>query len=145
MFQMDFTALARFEPYLRSLARIIFAFIFFQYGTQKLFGWFGGFGGPGNTAPLNSALGYAGVIETITSTLIFFGLFTRPLAFLVSGQMAVAYFRTHAPNGFFPLPNGGAPAVMFCFFWLWLAAAGAGPWSIDHLLGRKTSNWKTGN
>lgn len=137
------TFLARFEPQLRSIARIVFGFIFFQYGTQKFLGWFGGFGPNGGTAPIFqngelNILGVAGIIETFGATLIMLGLFTRPVAFLLSGQMAYAYFRTHAPRGFAPIENGGIDAVLFCFFWLWLASAGAGPISLDKLMGRKS-------
>ena len=67
------------------------------------------------------------------------GLFTRPVAFLVSGEMAIAYFHGHAPNGFWPVLNGGHPAVLFCFVWLFFSAAGAGPWSVDGLIRRETA------
>ena len=82
-------------------------------------------------------LGLAGMIETFGGALILLGLFTRPVAFLLSGEMAVGYFRTHAPQGFWPLLNGGELAVFSCFMILWLSAAGAGPWSCDHLLRKK--------
>jgi putative oxidoreductase len=129
-------SLTPFEPRLRSLARIVIGFTFSLHGWQKLFGAFGGLGGL--RPPLSSMLGMAGVIETIGGALIIFGLFTRPVAFLLAGEMAIGYFRTHAPRGLWPLSNGGELAVFYCFFFLWLSAAGAGPWSLDRLLGNKT-------
>lgn len=124
----------RIEPMLRSLARIMLGFTFLLHGLQKWFGMFGGLGG--QTPPLTSMLGVAGVIETIGGTLIILGIFTRPVAFILAGEMAVGYFRTHAPHGFWPLTNGGELAVIYCFFFLWLSAAGAGPWSLDRVFGR---------
>jgi putative oxidoreductase len=96
---------------------------------------FGGIGG--HSLPPTSMLGAAGLIETIGGALMMLGLFTRPVAFILSGEMAVGYFRTHAPQGFWPLKNGGELAVFYCFLFLWFAAAGAGPLSLDRLLGRK--------
>jgi putative oxidoreductase len=125
--------LARVEPHLRSLLRIMAAFTFSQHGWQKFFGWFGGIAG--HSVPVNSMLGAGGAIETFGGALIIFGLFTRPVAFLLSGEMAIAYFHTHAPHGFWPLLNGGELAVFYSFLWLWFVAAGPGPWSLDHLLG----------
>ena len=109
------------------------AFTFWLHGLQKFFGAFGGLGG--FKPPLLSMLGAAGVIETVGGALIILGLFTQPVAFLLAGEMAIGYFRTHAPRGFWPLTNGGELAVFYCFFFLWLSAAGAGPWSLDRLLG----------
>jgi putative oxidoreductase len=125
--------LARIEPHLRSLLRIMAGFTFSQHGWQKFFGSLGGIGG--HSVPVNSMLGAAGVIETVGGALIMLGLFTRPVAFLLSGEMAIGYFRTHAPRGFWPLLNGGEITVVYCFLWLWFFAAGPGPWSLDHLLG----------
>jgi putative oxidoreductase len=82
-------------------------------------------------------MGAAGVIETIGGILLFLGLFTRPVAFVVSGQMAVAYFTQHAPKGFWPIGNGGELAVLFCFIWLFVCVAGPGPVSLDALRGRR--------
>ena len=112
------------------------AFTFSLHGWQKWFGMFGALGG--FKPPVSSMLGIAGVIETIGGALILLGLFTRPVAFLLAGEMAVGYFRTHAPRGFWPIVNGGELAVFYCFLFLWMSAAGAGPWSFDKLLGRKT-------
>ena len=127
--------LAPYEPYLRSLFRVMAAFTFSLHGWQKLFGWFGGIGG--QSVPVNQMLGYAGLIESIGGPLLMLGLFTRPVAFLLSGEMAIGYFRTHAPRGFWPLLNGGEITVFYCFMFLWLSSAGAGDWSLDRLLGRK--------
>lgn len=129
--------LGKWEPQLRSLARIVIAFTFSLHGWQKFFGMFGGLGGM--KPPLTSMLGAAGVIETIGGALIILGLFTRPVAFLLSGEMAIGYFTAHAPRGLWPLTNGGELAVFYCFYFLWLSAAGPGPWSLDHLAGGKTS------
>jgi putative oxidoreductase len=112
------------------------AFTYSLHGFQKFFGWFGGIGG--HSVPVSTMLGLAGLIETIGGPLLILGLFTRPVAFVLSGEMAIGYFRTHAPQGFWPLVNGGELAVFYCFMFLWLSAAGAGPWSLDHLLGRKS-------
>ena len=130
------TFLAPYEPYLRSLARVMFGFTFALHGYQKFFGWLGGIGG--HSIPVTSMLGAAGAIETVGGTLIILGLFTPLVAFLLSGEMAVGYFRAHAPNGFWPVTNGGELAVLYSFFFLWLASSGAGPLSLDRLLGRKT-------
>ena len=133
---LEFTVLQRWEPQLRSLARIVVGFTFSLHGWQKWFGMFGG-----NPDALPQLLRVAGMIETIGGALIILGLGTRPVAFILCGQMAVAYFRTHAPLGAWPLMNGGNNgelAVFYCFFFLWLCAAGAGPLSLDKLLKRQT-------
>ncbi len=85
----------------------------------------------GSTAPLFSQMGLAGVLETFGGALLLLGLFTRPVAFVVAGEMAVAYFQVSAPLSFWPIVNGGVATVLFCFLWLYLSAAGAGPWSLD--------------
>lgn len=128
-------ALAKIEPHLRSLLRIVVAFTFSLHGWQKFFGLFGGIGG--RRPPLTSMLGVAGVLETFGGALVFFGLFTRPVAFLLSGEMAVGYFQAHAPRSLWPLVNGGEITVLYCFFFLWLSAAGPGPWSLDRVLRKK--------
>jgi putative oxidoreductase len=120
-------------PYLLSLLRIIAAFLFIQFGTAKLFAFPAAVMPGGGTAPLASLPGIAGVLETFGGALLLVGLFTRPVAFLLSGQMAIAYFIGHAPKGFWPVLNQGHPAILFCFIWLYLSAAGAGPWSLDAL------------
>jgi putative oxidoreductase len=121
------------SPHLLSLLRIIAAFLFVQYGTTKLFALPAPIMPDGGTAPLGSLAGTGGALELVGGTLLLVGLFTRPVAFLLSGEMAVAYFIGHAPQGFWPVLNGGAPAVIFAFLWLYFSAAGAGPWSLDAL------------
>ena len=134
----NFTARwSSWAPYLLSVLRIIAAFLFVQYGSTKLFAYPAAVMPDGGTAPLASLPGVAGALEFVGGALLLVGLFTRPVAFVLSGQMAVAYFIGHADQGFWPVLNGGAPAVFFCFLWLYLSAAGPGPWSIDALRGRK--------
>ena len=125
-------------PQLLSILRIVAAFLFVQFGTAKLFAMPGPLMPGGGTAPLGSLAGVAGVIESIGGVLLLLGLFTRPVAFIVSGEMAVAYFHGHAPNGFWPVLNGGHPAVLFCFVWLYISSAGPGPWSLDALRRRRS-------
>src|ERR1700737_3908796 len=119
--------LAPYEPQLRSLFRIMAAFTYSLHGFQKFFGWFGGIGGA--SVPGKPMLGMARLVQNHGGPLLILGLFTRPVAFVLSGEMAIGYFRTHAPRGFWPLLNGGELAVFYCFMFLWLSAAGAGPWS----------------
>jgi putative oxidoreductase len=120
-------------PYLLSVLRIVVAFLFMQVGTAKLFAFPAAVMPDGGTAPLASLAGVAGTLEVFGGLLLLVGLFTRPVAFLLSGEMAFAYFIGHAPQGFWPVLNQGAPAVFYCFFFLYLSAAGAGPWSLDAL------------
>ena len=120
------------------LLRVVSGLLFLQAGGVKLFDWFGGvpaqFGGH---PALMSQIGIGGVLEFYGGTAILLGLFTRPVAFLLSGEMAVAYFQFHQPNGFWPVQNHGEPAVLLCFIFLFFAAHGAGTWSLDALLRRK--------
>lgn len=125
-----------FEPYALSLLRIFAGFTFSLHGFQKLFGYFGGLG-HGASAHLFSLMGAAGVLETFGGLLILLGLFTRPVAFILCGEMAVAYFKQHAPHGFWPIANGGELAVLYCFIFLILVSAGAGPWSLDRVARKK--------
>jgi putative oxidoreductase len=118
---------------LLSVLRIVVGFMFMMHGTQKLFGFPAAM--PGGPQPMLSLIGVAGVMETIGGALMIAGLLTRPVAFLLSGQMAVAYFRVHAPAGFWPLLNNGELAALYCFTFLFFSAAGAGPWSVDALVG----------
>ncbi len=127
---------SRFEPFLLSLLRLVVGFTFSLHGWQKLFGLFGGIGGHGYPVHLASRLGAAGVIESVGGLLIFLGLLTRPIAFLLCGEMAVAYFTTHAPRSPYPILNGGELAVLYCFIFLYLVAAGHGPFSLDRLRGK---------
>ena len=128
-----------FEPYARSVLRIIAGFMISLHGMQKLFGLFGGMGGTGAKAHFFSLLWLAGFLETCCGLLILIGLFTRPLALILCGEMAVAYFKVHFPRGFFPIQNMGELAVLYCFVFLYLFAAGAGPLSLDAILHRKAT------
>ena len=119
------------SPYLLSILRIIAAFLFIQVGSAKLFGFPAPVMPGGGTAPITSLPGIAGALEVFGGALILVGLFTRPVAFLLSGEMAFAYFIGHAGNGFWPVLNGGTDAVFYCFLWLFFSAAGAGAWSLD--------------
>jgi putative oxidoreductase len=124
---------ATWAPRLLSLLRIVVALGFIEHGTSKFFGL------PPFPMPLNPLLYVAGTLELVGGALILLGLFTRPVAFILSGQMAVAYFMAHAPQGFFPANNGGEAAMLYTFVFLYLAAAGAGPWSLDALRGRTSA------
>jgi len=126
-----------FQPYAVSVLRMVAGFTFFCHGPQKLIGAFGGMGGHGASAQLTSLLGIAGVLETLGGLLILVGLFTRPAAFILCGEMAVAYFRQHAPRGSWPIANGGELAVLYCFIFLFLVTAGAGPWSLDRVIRKR--------
>ncbi len=120
-------------PYFLSVLRIIAAFAFFTYGSAKLFAWPAAMMPNGGTAPLASLIGVAGTLEVVGGALLFIGLFSRPVAFLLSGEMAYAYLTGHAARGFWPVLNQGTPALLFCFIWLYISAAGPGPWSLDAL------------
>jgi putative oxidoreductase len=124
--------LAGWEPQLRSVLRIVAGFAFSLHGYQKLFGVLGG-----TQSALASQMGVAGLLEAVGGALLILGLFTRPTAFVLSGQMAVAYFMVHAPISLlYPVVNGGDMTVLYCFIFLWLSAAGAGPWSVDAMRGK---------
>lgn len=126
-------------PYLLSILRIMAAFTYMQFGMAKIFAFPGAIMPGGGTAPLGSLAGVAGVIETIGGALLLLGLFTRPVAFILSGEMAVAYFMGHAPQGFWTVLNQGTPAVFYSFLFLYLSAAGPGPWSIDAKRGQRAT------
>lgn len=128
--------LSRLSPVLLSVLRIVAAYLFIQHGTAKLFGFphvamFDGL-------KIASLFGAAGIIETVGGALLLLGLWSRTAAFVLSGQMAFAYFISHASKGnpAFPILNGGELAVLYCFVFLYLAAAGPGPWSIDGARGK---------
>ncbi len=121
----------KWTPQLRSVLRIVAAFLFMAHGTQKLFGIPAA--GSRGTVDLLSLVGVGGVLEAFGGLFLFLGLFTRPVAFILSGEMAVAYFRSHQPHGILPIINRGELAVLYCFVYLYLAAAGGGPWSLDSL------------
>ena len=117
------------------LLRVVSGLLIFQPGAQKILGWFGGIpkerGGP---PELMSQIGIGGVLELVGGLLLMLGLLTRPAAFILSGTMAVAYFQFHQPGGTWPVQNQGAPAVLLCFIFLFIAAAGGGEWSLDAVL-----------
>jgi putative oxidoreductase len=117
-------------PRLQSTLRMVAAFLFMQPGTMKISAFPMAVPG-GMSIHLSSQLGVGGMLEVFGGALLFLGLFTRPVAFVLAGEMAVAYFQFYAPKGFWTLTNGGSDAVFFCFLWLWFSAAGAGPWSLD--------------
>ena len=126
-------------PQLLSILRIVVAFLYFQVGSAKWFGFPAAILPGGGTAPVGSLVWFAGVIEVVGGTFFLLGLFTRPVAFILSGEMAFAYFIGHAGHGFWPVLNQGAPAVFYCFTFLYFSAAGPGPWSLDALLARPRS------
>ena len=112
------------------------AFTFMQFGTAKLFAFPGAIMPGGGTVPVASLLGVAAILEAFGGLFLLVGLFTRPVAFLLAGEMAVAYFLGHGSHGFWTVLNLGTPAVIYCFVWLYLSAAGAGPWSLDARIAR---------
>jgi putative oxidoreductase len=126
-----------------NLLRIVGAFLFMQHGLQKLFGLLGGMGPEGGRAAALTLMWFAGVIEFGGGLLLLLGLLTRPVAFLASGEMAVAYFRSHAPDGFWPIQNRGELAALYCFLWLFFAAHGPGSFSLDRLLARRSMTSRT--
>ena len=122
---------AKLAPWLLSVLRIVTAFLFVEHGTQK---WLSFPGARSTPAVLWSLSGVAGLLELVGGFLLLLGLFTRPVAFVLSGLMAFAYFIAHAPQGFWPILNHGELAALYCFVFLYLAAAGGGPWSLDRRL-----------
>ncbi len=120
-----------FAPRLQSVLRIVASLMFMLIGTMKLFAFPVGLPPNGSVVPLISLLGVAGILEMFGGGLLLLGLFTRPVAFLLAGEMAVAYFMGHFTQGFWPMLNGGQPAILYCFIWLYFSAAGPGPWSLD--------------
>jgi len=114
------------------LLRVVSGLLLLQAGGMKVFDWFGGVPAEmGGHPPLMSQIGIGAVLEVVGGTLVLLGLFTKPVAFLVSGEMAVAYFQFHQPQGFWPVQNHGEPAVLLCFIFLFVAAYGGGEWSLD--------------
>jgi putative oxidoreductase len=131
---MELPWLSRWQPQLLALLRIVTGLLFLEHGTQKFFAFPAPFPMPGPLPPMLQA---AGAIELIAGVLITVGLFTRLAAFIAAGEMAIGYFMMHAPQGFWPAVNKGEAAILFCFIFLYLAAAGPGAWSID---GARTRN-----
>ena len=123
---MDLKWLAAWQPQMLSILRIMTALLFIEHGTTKLFSWPGQ--GPATLATLYLA---AALIEMIGGILLTVGLFTRLCAFIMSGEMAFAYFMSHAPKGMYPIVNGGDAAILYCFVFLYIAVAGGGAWSLD--------------
>jgi putative oxidoreductase len=123
----------RYAPYVLSIVRIMAALLFLEHGTSRLLGW----PSPLPSPALFSMYWFAGAIELTAGILLALGLFTRCTAFVASGQMAFAYFISHAPNSFFPILNRGDAAILYCFIFLYIAFAGGGPWSLDALLRRR--------
>jgi putative oxidoreductase len=127
---------ARFQPIALSLFRFITGLLLFQYGVAKILKF------PAGTqfdkVELFSLIGTAGMIELVLGGLLMIGLFSRIVAFILSGEMAFAYFIAHLPRGFYPLINNGTAAILFCFACLYLATAGGGPYSVDAMMGKKS-------
>ena len=128
---------ASWAPSILSLLRIVAAAIFITSGTSKLFAFPVGMPPDGGTARFMSQTGIGGILEVVGGGLVLLGLFTRPVAFVLSGMMAVAYFQFHAPSSIWPTINQGIPAILYCFVWLYISAAGPGPWSMDAALRRR--------
>jgi putative oxidoreductase len=115
------------RPYILSVLRIVVAMLFLEHGVQKYFGF------PSAGPPMTPLLYVQGLIEVVGGILLLVGAYTRVVAFILAGNMVVAYFMAHFPRSFFPAMNGGDAAVLFCFVFLYIAFAGSGPWSIDHI------------
>lgn len=129
--------LGRYEPYLYALLRIVAGLLFMMHGTQKLLGIPAG--KMGTVSPFSFPIGISGLIELVLGLMILVGLFTSIAAFIASGEMAVAYFMAHFPQHPLPIMNQGEPAVLFCFIFLYMAARGSGPLSMDSVLFRSGS------
>jgi len=126
-------------PYFQSLLRITAAFMFILAGTMKLFAFPMGMPPDNSTAVFMTQAWIGGMLETFGGLLIFLGFYTRPAAFILSGEMAVAYFQFHHPHSVWPIVNNGVSAVLYCFLWLYFSAAGPGPLSIDSMLNKKNN------
>jgi putative oxidoreductase len=124
-------------PQLLSVLRIVAALMFMQFGTMKLFAFPVGMPPDGGTAKVMTQTWIGGILEVFGGGLILLGLFTRPVAFVLAGEMAVAYFQFHFPQSFWTVVNMGTPAVIYCFLMLYFSAAGAGPWSLDAIGGQR--------
>ena len=131
---MQFNWLWRWQPQLLAILRIVVGLLFLEHATQKFLAFPAPFPMPGPLPPIEVA---AGVIELLTGILLTIGLFSRLIAFIASGEMAVGYFMFHFPKSFWPAVNMGEAAILYCFIFLYLAAAGPGAWAIDNLRMRK--------
>jgi putative oxidoreductase len=122
------------------LLRVVVGFLFLQIGANKILGWYGGMPPDGAKAELWTQVWFGGMLELLGGAAVLLGVCTRPVAFVLAGEMAVAYWQFHFfpdPKKFWPVENGGTPAVLFCFVFLYFAAAGAGPFSVDAALRRR--------
>jgi putative oxidoreductase len=126
------TSWEKWSPYALSILRIVAALLFLEHGLQKYIGF------PSAGPPMSSLLWVQGAIEIVGGILLLVGAWTRPVAFVLCGNMAVAYFMAHFPKSFYPAVNGGDAAILFCFVFLYFACAGAGPWSADETVLRNT-------
>ena len=126
-------SLQAWEPRMLSVLRLVAALIVFAHGTQKLLG----FPASESSPAILSLSWFAGVLELVGGAALILGLFTRPVAFVLAGEMAFAYWIAHAPQSPFPVQNGGDAAILYCFVFLYLVFAGPGPWSLDALWGRE--------
>jgi putative oxidoreductase len=122
-----YATLERYRPYILSILRIVVGLLFLEHGLSKVFD----FPAPSPVGALSGLLILAAILETIGAALFLVGAFTRIVAFILSGEMAFAYFMAHAPRSFYPLVNGGELAVIYCFIFLYFAFAGGGPLSVD--------------
>ena len=120
-----------YAPQLQSVLRIVAALLFIPSGTMKLFAFPAGVPPNNGTVPLLTEMGIGGILEVVGGVLLLVGLFSRPVAFILASEMAVAYFQFHYPMSFWPTISNGTPAALFCFVFLYLSAAGPGPWSLD--------------
>lgn len=133
---MIFDQLSKYQNVVHGLTRIIIGFLFFTHGAQKLFGWFGA----GGTVEIFSRFGVAGVLEVVGGLMVMLGLLTRPVAFILSGQMAVAYFWIHLQNGLWPWANGGELATIYSWVFLFFATAGGGSFTLDSVIAKKNQS-----
>lgn len=125
-------------PALKSVLRIVAAFMFIQHGAAKLLAFPHSLLPGGGTLPLTTLAGAGGLVELVGGALLLLGLFSRPVAFICAGEMAVAFFKVHFPQGFWTISNGGELAVLYCFVWLYISAAGPGPLSLDAFRHKRT-------
>jgi putative oxidoreductase len=120
-----YSRMETWSPYILSILRIVAALLFLQHGLSKVFSF------PVPGPPLHGLLVLAAFLEVVGSLMLLAGVFTRIVAFILSGEMAFAYFMAHAPRSFYPIANQGEAAILFCFVFLYIAFAGGGPWSVD--------------
>jgi len=126
-----YASLEKGRPYILSIVRIVVALLFLEHGLQKYFAF------PSAGPPMTPLLYVQGAIEIVGGILLFVGAYTRPVAFILAGDMAVAYFMAHFPRSFFPAMNGGDAAILYCFAFLYIFYEGAGPWSVDRVVLKK--------